>query len=467
MRVLVVGTGETAGRIALHLTRQGHRLVGQIPQVDASTLDTWDAEALVVVEPESPLTPVAALQQAVERGRHVVVVGAETGPLAAWARAATLPSLAYPVTEAELRALADELARRERGRVDTADAYARAALGADLSARTAATMSVRRIVLTGPKGGTGKTTTAVNLAVLLALCGVKTYLVDADANAGAVHLHLRLREVNKTLVQLLRRFDGVDGVEGTAVGSMAAGVAAGGRLLTGFTPVPDLPGLHVLPGFLTPRDLADPALQDERRVREFFRTLYEVAGASGGVLVLDVGINPAHVVHRAALAFAETVVFVIKPEVPDLAQARQWLLQMVRTLIEREGLARDEALTFMRTRVRIVYNQVVENAHRDAAALLEQALREDGLALHLAPHGVLPMVAPGLALHAVNAGTREALFVLRYRRKREAELEPYVRSLVGLAAHFVPTVPEAAARIGLLRVEKKRRRFLVFGGRRT
>ncbi len=459
MRILVTGTGEAASRIALHLTRQGHRLMGQVPYLDVGSLDTWDFEALVVVEPESPLTPVEVLQQAIERGRHVLLVSTETGPLAAWARAARLPSFAYPPTEADLRAITDELARRERGRADTAEEYARAALGSELTARTAATMATRRVVFTGPKGGTGKTTTAVNLAVLLALCGVKTYLVDADANAGAIHLHLRLREVQRTLVQMLRRFE----PQSDGVGQVAAGVAAGGRLLTGFTPVPDLPGLHVLPGFLTPRDLADPVLSDEARVREFFRTLYEVATAAGGVLILDVGINPAHVVHRAALAFAETVTFVLKPEVPDLAQARQWLLQMVHTLTDREGLSKEEALTFIRSRVRIVYNLVVEGAHRQATSLLERAMKEDGIPLHLAPHGVLPMVPPAIALHSVNAKERDALFVLRYKRKREPELEPYVRGLVGLAAHFVPTVPEAAVRIGLLRAQGKKRRFPWFG----
>jgi len=66
--------------------------------------------------------------------------------------------------------------------------------------------------------------------------------------------------------------------------------------------------------------------------------------------------------------------------------------------------------------------------------------------------------SPDIALHAVNAKSREALFVLRYKRKHEPELEPYVRGLVGLAAHFVPTVPEAAARIGLLRGERKAKR---------
>lgn len=461
MRVLVVGTGVESSKIGLHLSQQGHKLAGQIPTLSASDLDVWDFQALIVVEPESPLTPVDALQQAVERGRHVLVVGAETGPLAAWARAARLPALPYPPTEADLRALTDELARREAGRADTAEEYARAALGGDLAARTQASMARRRVVVTGPKGGTGKTTVSVNLALLLALCGVKTYLVDADANAGAVHLHLRLREVRQTLIRLLRRFEASD--HGDAA---LGGLAAGGRLLQSFTPVPDLPGLFVLPGFLTPQDLADPVLQDEARVRAFFRTLYEVAAAAGGVMVVDVGINPAHVVHRAALAFAETVAVVVQPEVPDLAQTRQWLLQMVRTLVDREGLSRDEALTFVRSRIRIVYNMVWGRIHEEARKVLERALREDGLPLDLAPHGVLPLVPKPLAYQAVSSEDRGDVFVLRYRRKRDPELASYVRALVGLAANFVPTAPEAAVRLGLVAAaESKKKRRIPFLGR--
>ena len=178
---------------------------------------------------------------------------------------------------------------------------------------------------------------------------------------------------------------------------------------------------------------------------------------------MDVGINPAHVVHRAALAAAETVVLVIKPEVPDLAQTRQWLLQILHTLEHREGLNREEALTFMRARVRIVYNMSLNRAHEEAQRVLQRALREDGLTLHLAPHGVLPLVPPALQQRAVNSDRVEDLFVLHYLRHREVDLAPYVQALVGLAANLVPTVPEAAVRLGLLPKEGKRRRFALFG----
>ena len=39
---------------------------------------------------------------------------------------------------------------------------------------------------------------------------------------------------------------------------------------------------------------------------------------AGGIM--DVGINPAHVVYRAAFKSAEGIAIVIKPEIPDLGK---------------------------------------------------------------------------------------------------------------------------------------------------
>lgn len=49
-----------------------------------------------------------------------------------------------------------------------------------------------RVAVTGGKGGVGKTTLAVNLAILLARAGRRTLLVDLDPGLGNVDVHLRL-----------------------------------------------------------------------------------------------------------------------------------------------------------------------------------------------------------------------------------------------------------------------------------
>ncbi|MBL0345805.1 MAG: tyrosine-protein kinase family protein [Anaerolineales bacterium] len=66
--------------------------------------------------------------------------------------------------------------RADAGNLAADDQYRRAVLGSDMSARIQSGMAVRKIAITSPKGGTGKTTVAVNLAVALALSGITTYL---------------------------------------------------------------------------------------------------------------------------------------------------------------------------------------------------------------------------------------------------------------------------------------------------
>ena len=458
MQILMSGSGETTARLSVILTQHGHTVEAQLARFSPDMLEMFGVDGVVVVAPEAQVTT-EALQQAVERGRSVFVIASGESPLMAWAQAAQVPAFAFPPNELEINKLLEAIRQAEAGLADKEGAYRRATLGSDAAARLQSGMAIRRIAITSPKGGVGKTTVAVNLATTLALCGVTTYLVDADANAGAMHHHLRVRNLKSTLPILLRRF------EGNAAGSALAGVAAGGRLLQSFTTIPDLPTLHFLPGFITLKDLSDPVLQDEPRLREFFRTLYEVASAANGVVIVDVGINPAHPVHRAAMSHAEAIAVVVKPEIPDLAHARQWFIQMIQSLEDHERISRDQAVAFVAARVKLIFNQVYGNAWKEARNVLGDTLRkQDGLDLQLTPQGIIPLVEPEFALSAVNSDKATNILAWRYQRKHEPELEPFARSMVDLAAHFVPQTPEAAMRVRLLPQPKKKKGL--FGGRR-
>ena len=169
---------------------------------------------------------------------------------------------------------------------------------------------------------------------------------------------------------------------------------------------------------------------------------------SGGVVIMDVGINPAHVVHRAALRLAEGIAIVIRPEIPDLAETRRWLARMLASL---SGVvSREAAYEFIGSRVKLCYNQVLGESFKGAHRQLQAALREDKIDLSLAPNGVLPVVDPHVAAQAVNSARREDILVWRYKREKLEELAPYTEALLGFAAHFVPAVREGAARAGLL-----------------
>jgi MinD-like ATPase involved in chromosome partitioning or flagellar assembly len=310
-------------------------------------------------------------------------------------------------------------------------------------------MAIRKIVVTSPKGGTGKTTLAVNLAVALALSGITTYLVDADANAGAIQYHLRLDRAQTTMIGLLRRelARSYSAPRGRAINTAMEEIAAGAAYLEAFTPLDNLATLRVLPG-LVMDDLSDEALQDEERIMSVLKGLYESGVSSGGVVILDVGINPAHVVHRAALRLAEGIAIVIRPEIPDLAETRRWIAKMLGSLAGVVG--REAAYEFVGSRVKLCYNQVLGKDFKAAHRTLLAALQEDDIELGLIPNGVIPLVDPYFASHGINSDRRDDILVWRYKKEKPEELRPYTESLLGFAAHFVPIVQEGAARAGLI-----------------
>lgn len=440
MQMLLLGAGTVTSRLNLQLAEQGHGVVAQIAAFTPQHMDLFDFRALVVVSPESSVAP-ASLVQAAERGKLIFVIAGVGDGMSAWANGVGVPALAYPPSEMDVHKLFEELRRAEAGNLAADEQYRRTVLGSDLSARLQSGMAVRKIAITSPKGGTGKTTVAVNLAVALALSGITTYLVDADGNAGALQYHLRMERVQTTMIGLLRREVAKAGRE------VMGDVASGAAYLNAFTPLENLPTLRVLPGLITD-DLGDEVLQQEDKVAEVIQGLYEAGVAAGGVVIMDVGINPAHVVHRAALKAAEGIAIVIKPEIPDLAETRRWIARMIRSLAGLVG--RGSAQEFVGSRVKLCYNQVVGDGFKSAHKLLQQALSADQIELALIPNGILPIVDPRLAAQAVNSDRREDILVWRYRREKLEELGPFADALLGFAAHFVPAVREGAARIGLL-----------------
>ena len=449
MQILLLGAGTITSRLNLALADQGHSIVAQMATFSPQHMDLFDFRGMVVVSPESSVSP-ESLVKAAERGKMIFVIAGVGDGLAAWAAGVGVPAFAFPPSEVDINKLLEDLRRAEAGNLAADEQYRRAVLGSDTAARLQSGMAVRKLAVTSPKGGTGKTTIAVNLAVAMALSGVTTYLVDADGNAGAIQYHLRLERVNATMVSLLRR-------ELSQPKTAMAAVSAGATYLGSFTTVESLPTLKVLPGFITD-DLGDEALRDEERVAAVIGGLYEAGVAAGGVVIMDVGINPAHVVHRAALRQAEGIAIVIKPEIPDLAETRRWIARMIGSLTGVVG--REAAYEFVGSRVKLCYNQVAGDGFKTAHRMLQEALREDKIELALIPNGVIPIVDPRLAAQAVNSDRPEDILVWRYKKERPEELEPFSDALVGFAAHFVPAVREGAARVGLLPQAREKKRGL-------
>ena len=83
------------------------------------------------------------------------------------------------------------------------------------------------IAVVGPKGGTGKTVVACNLAAALAKSGARTVLVDLDLSFGDVALALRLMP-ERTLYELVRMGGSLDAdkIEGFLATHEASGARA-------------------------------------------------------------------------------------------------------------------------------------------------------------------------------------------------------------------------------------------------
>ena len=440
MQLLLLGAGSTTSRLNMHLSEQGHSIAAQLAAFTPQHLDLFDFQGVVAVAPEASVSS-DSLLQAAERGKMIFVIAGEGDGLTAWAGATGVPTFAYPPSEVDTNKLFEEIRRAETGSRAADEQYRRAVVGSDIAARIQSGMNVRKIAVTSPKGGTGKTTIAVNLAVAFALSGITTYLVDADGNAGSLQYHLRLRKVKTTMMGLLRRE--LARRDATTMDAIASGAA----FLEAFTTLEDLPTLKVLPGLITD-DLGDKALQNEEKVTEVIKGLYDASVASGGVIVMDVGINPAHVVHRAALQHAEGIAIIVKPEIPDLAETRRWIARMIRSMGDAVG--REAAHEFIGSRVKLCYNQVVGTGFKTAHKMLQEALEEDEINIDMSPNGIIPMVDAHMAVHAVNSDRRDDILIWRYKNEQPEELADFANALIGFATHFVPTVQEGAARVGLI-----------------
>jgi MinD-like ATPase involved in chromosome partitioning or flagellar assembly len=306
-------------------------------------------------------------------------------------------------------------------------------------------MVARKIVVTSPKGGVGKTTVAVNLAMLYALSGYSTYLVDADGNGGTMSYLIKLDgDYRSSVIQLLRR------AASSQPSHLSSNVmlAAAGAYFDSFTQMPGLPTLKVLPGLLRVNDLADPAMSDEKKVNEVISGLYDTGVASGGIVIMDVGINPSHPIHRAALRNAEAITIVVTPEVSDLGVTAQWIESLITAL--KATSSNEAAVQFIWQRIKLCYNKVDGNEFRGIHKLMLATLDSRNISMPLVANGVIPYTDRTLARAAVNSDRPEDNLIWRFKRQRPEEIKDFTESLVDFASQFTPNIRESAMAAGLV-----------------
>ena len=185
---------------------------------------------------------------------------------------------------------------------------------------SAQAQSCRVITVSSTKGGTGKTSIAVNVAVQLASLGLRTLLVDLDVQFGDVGIVLGLDRPDKTLHDL-------------AVGSA---LELDAEKLRGYV-VRYSPTLHILPAPLRPEQADDIDASQIATILQLARSMYDTIVVDTAPL-FD---GPM----LAALDRSQELLLVSTPDVPAMKNVRLALqtLTMLGFPVDRVSLIANRA----------------------------------------------------------------------------------------------------------------------------
>ncbi len=125
MQVLLLGAGTVTSRLNMQLAEQGHSVIAQIAAFTPQHIDLFDFRALIVVSPESSVSP-ESLVKAAERGKMIFVVAGVGDGMASWANGVGVPSIAYPPSDVDINKLYEEMRRADAGNLAADDQYRRA-----------------------------------------------------------------------------------------------------------------------------------------------------------------------------------------------------------------------------------------------------------------------------------------------------------------------------------------------------
>jgi chromosome partitioning protein len=182
---------------------------------------------------------------------------------------------------------------------------------------------MRRIVFTNDKGGVGKTTTVVNLAVGVSMKGKKTLVVDMDPQADATFTLLAERPPEASRGYL----------PPTAYSLLTGHYSLKDAILN----TPRYPNLHIIPANA---DLADAALKIAQRPTRLLSLLQELPETAFDVVLIDTGkgLDPLAI---NALAAAVEVYLMIAPGRLEL--------DAIARMVEHVRLVREEVLLKSKT----------------------------------------------------------------------------------------------------------------------
>ena len=235
---------------------------------------------------------------------------------------------------------AGKVAREERSK--TAQGYVAAPSGANYNAMTGMTRQGKIIMFYSPKGGTGCTTLAVNVAV--ALCNEETRVIIVDANLQFGDVALFLNEQGKnTIIDLAPRADELDpGIVEEVVIKHA------------------VTGLHILASPSRPEHGEKVSPDQFSQLLRYLRQLYPYVVVDTSTYVNDVTLS--------VLDVADAVVLVTVQDIPSIKNDRIFL-DLLLTL----GISVEKVVLVMNKydkRIAILPEKIGENLKQEVAAVI-------------------------------------------------------------------------------------------------
>jgi pilus assembly protein CpaE len=235
---------------------------------------------------------------------------------------------------------AGKVAREERSK--TAQGYVSAPSGANYTAMTGMTRQGKIIMFYSPKGGTGCTTLAVNVAV--ALCNEETRVIIVDANLQFGDVALFLNEQGKnTIIDLAPRADELDpGIVEEVVIKHA------------------VTGLHILASPSRPEHGEKVSPDQFSQLLRYLRQLYPYVVVDTSTYVNDVTLS--------VLDVADAVVLVTVQDIPSIKNDRIFL-DLLLTL----GIPVEKVVLVMNKydkRIAILPEKIGENLKQEVAAVI-------------------------------------------------------------------------------------------------
>jgi len=286
------------------------------------------------------------------------------------------------------------------------------ALGAAVAASTQSGWKSGSIAVISPKGGSGKTSTSVELAVMLSQVGqLRVVLADMNMVSGHDRFFLGASAQFSVANAAMTYKDWVtSGGTGSPPGSI-------------FEPYlysidPDRKKLFLLPGIISSNQASKEELSTSVAAG-FVRDLMDYLKRNYDFTIVDLGSDINKIVHDAVLKNADFILFVIPPNRAALADARDYI-----NTLEQRGISKEN--------IKLVLNNVPETPMENMPTL-DSAAKTLGIIR-------LGEIHKETTLEYENTVNIGRSFVARFVGKdnNPKSIETVLRDLVVLGSNFFP-----------------------------